>query len=66
MALGCGSLSSNARTPQFMILHKPKIAVCLENDIEANILRVLIGDHKWAVKPKDCAHYSKDFKLEEV
>ena len=67
IAFGFGQPNEEGHRPACMkVLQKPKIAVCLGSDSEANIIRVLFDDNKWSVKSKDCAHYSKQFKLEEA
>ena len=40
------------------VADEPKIALCLGEDEERNILKILMGNKKWLVKPKDCAHYN--------
>tara|TARA_R100000008_G_scaffold70355_1_gene47938 strand:- start:3530 stop:3778 length:249 start_codon:yes stop_codon:yes gene_type:complete len=54
------------------IMQEPKVALCLGHQgQDRNTLRILMGEDKWLVKPKDCAHYNKrfyenHFKMEEV
>ena len=40
------------------VADEPKMALCLGKDEERNTLKILMGNKKWLVKPKDCAHYN--------